>query len=183
MEEECETPEKEQIVDDCRIQEVRNPWRFASMSRNQDCSVLENWSGSGVIHVEDICIIGEGDLLVPDSSKSSSDSKACPRSSRSSGSSWMELSNWVQEQDMDIYCLDMSQRQEEMESIVVVRRRRRRCDVTCMTTKCVVDPMAHFFALFTVIYNLITMTACAALFTCKAELTRPFFFQVPNFAN
>ncbi len=27
VEEECETPEKEQTVDDCRIQEVRNPCR------------------------------------------------------------------------------------------------------------------------------------------------------------
>ncbi len=78
MEEECETPEKEQTVDDCRIQEVRNPWRFASISRSRDWSVLENSSGSGVVRVEDIGVIGEGDLLVPDSSKSSSDSKASP---------------------------------------------------------------------------------------------------------
>ncbi len=85
---------------------------------------------------------------------------------------------------MDICRLDMSQRQEEMENVVVVGRKRSRCDVTCVTTKRVVDLVAHFFALFTVIYNLITTTACTASFACKAEFTLSLSaVQVPNFAN
>lgn len=81
--------ENEGILDDCRIQEVRKPWRFALASRSRDWSASEKSSGSGVVQVEDIWILG---VLVPDSS-SSSGSKGRLWSSRSSGSSWMELSD------------------------------------------------------------------------------------------